>query len=65
MLSVLIQAIDIWMSMCVVLVFGAMLEFAIVNTLARKEIRNMSKKARKSAEGPLSTDVVSTLLTAI
>ena len=32
------------MSMCTAMVFAAMLEFAIVNTLARKEIRQMSQR---------------------
>ena len=47
--------------MCVVLVFAAMLEFAIVNTLARKEIRQMSLNARNSARaenGSIPADVV-------
>ena len=43
-----VKAIDVWMSMAVMLVFAALLEFAIVNTLARKEIRQMSIKARAS-----------------
>ena len=41
-----IKAIDIWMSTTVMFVFAAMLEFAVVNTLARKEIRKLSIKAR-------------------
>ena len=56
-----LQAIDIWMSMCVVLVFAAMLEFAIVNTLARKEIRQMSMKARNTSaenDGVMPSDMV-------
>ncbi|CAD5120254.1 DgyrCDS8824 [Dimorphilus gyrociliatus] len=40
-----VKAIDIWMSTCVMFVFMAMLEFAVVNTLARKEIRKLSKRA--------------------
>ena len=35
------QAIDIWMAMCIWMVFGAMVEFAIVNTNARKEMREL------------------------
>ena len=34
-----VKSIDVWMSLCIVLVFSAMLEFAIVNTMARREIR--------------------------
>jgi hypothetical protein len=44
-----VKAIDIWISTCVFFVFAAMLEFAVVNTLARKEIRRMSKKVRANA----------------
>ena len=51
------------MSTCVVLVFAAMLEFAIVNTLARKEIRQMSIKARGTMpDGNVPADVVRTVL---
>lgn len=42
-----VKAIDIWMSTCVFFVFASMLEFAIVNTLARKEIRRMSIRERE------------------
>ncbi|ELU02929.1 hypothetical protein CAPTEDRAFT_219971 [Capitella teleta] len=38
-----IKAIDIWMSTCVMSVFFAMLEFAVVNTMSRKEARDMAK----------------------
>ena len=44
-----IKAIDIWMSVCVVFVFTAMLEFAYVNTLARYEIRKMTMKKEEGA----------------
>ena len=47
-----VKAIDIWMSTCVFFVFAAMLEFAIVNTLARKEIRRMSMKVRADPHNP-------------
>ena len=42
-----VKAIDIWMSTSVMFVFAAMLEFAVVNTLARKEIRRMSIRAKQ------------------
>ena len=31
------KAIDIWMSMCLVFVFAALIEFAVANVLARKD----------------------------
>ena len=31
------KAIDIWMSMCMFFVFGALLEFAFVNVLSRRD----------------------------
>ncbi|CAD5114938.1 DgyrCDS3969 [Dimorphilus gyrociliatus] len=37
-----IKAIDIWMATCLVFVFAALLEFAIVNVLSRNEIRRKS-----------------------
>ena len=53
-----VKAIDIWMSTSVMFVFAAMLEFAVVNTLARKEIRKLSIKA-KTVNDDNSTDTVS------
>ncbi len=52
------------MSVCIVAVFAAMLEFALVNTLARKEIRRLSMRARKTekidANNALPSDMVRT-----
>ena len=31
------KAIDVWMATCLVFVFGAFIEYAIVNTLVRKD----------------------------
>ena len=58
-----VKALDVWMSTCVMLVFLAMLEFAIVNTLARQEIRKMSLKARKECKnGDGGVDIVSIIV---
>jgi hypothetical protein len=42
-----IKAIDVWMAACLVFVFAALLEYAVVNVIARKqELKkqfNMSK----------------------
>jgi len=35
-----VQAIDVWMATCLVFVFGAFIEYSIVNVLARREKLN-------------------------
>ncbi|XP_074641418.1 glycine receptor subunit alpha-2-like [Tubulanus polymorphus] len=45
-----IKAIDAWMACSVIYVFIAMLEFPIVNTMARNEIRRLSMKLRSCAK---------------
>ncbi|XP_064637336.1 glycine receptor subunit alpha-2-like isoform X2 [Lineus longissimus] len=57
-----IKAIDAWMAICVVFVFCAMVEFAIVNTMARVEIRRMSVKMRKTTNRDLPPDAFKKLL---
>ncbi len=42
----LLQAIDIWMSTCLFFVFSALLEFALVNVLSRKDVRKMVTQKR-------------------
>lgn len=49
-----IKAIDIWMATCLVFVFAALLEFAIVNVLSRNEIRRKS-----SLRDKMRNDVIS------
>ncbi|CAH1777908.1 unnamed protein product [Owenia fusiformis] len=54
-----VKAIDIWMSACVIFVFSASLEFALVNTMSRKEIRRMSIRMRsQSNDKDVPTDSI-------
>lgn len=46
-----IKAIDVWMTMCLVFVFGALLEFSVVNMLRRRE------SARENS-GPGTKDLI-------
>ena len=56
-----VKAIDIWMSTSVLFVFFAIIEFATVNTLARKEIRKMSLRRANTSkeENEFTGDIVS------
>ena len=38
------QAIDVWMSTCLVFVFSALLEYSFVNVLARKQLNAVQVK---------------------
>ncbi|KAK6185564.1 hypothetical protein SNE40_007769 [Patella caerulea] len=46
-----IKAIDVWMSMCLVFVFAALLEFAYVNVQARVEKRRRESVLHSSSSG--------------
>ncbi len=53
------QAMDIWMSTCLVFVFAALLEFAIVNVLQRKETRRMVTMRRTTTRAKCNGSDVS------
>lgn len=47
----LTKAIDVWMAACLVFVFGAFIEYSIVNVLARREVTRRKKlKQRRRQE---------------
>ena len=41
------QAVDVWMSVCLVFVFSALLEFAIVNVYSRRDAKAAQKQKDK------------------
>lgn len=49
------KAIDIWMSMCLVFVFAALIEFAVANVLARKD-SNKGFSLKRKGSGVLVDD---------
>ena len=48
------KAIDVWMATCLVFVFGAFIEYAIVNVLARREKINAIAITEASATGEIA-----------
>ncbi|XP_043560560.1 glycine receptor subunit alpha-3 isoform X1 [Chiloscyllium plagiosum] len=50
-----VKAIDIWMAVCLLFVFSALLEYAAVNFVSRqhKELLRLRKRKRKNIEGVL------------
>ena len=38
-----VKAIDVWMTTCLAFVFGALIEYSIVNVLARKELQKQEE----------------------
>ena len=45
-----VKAMDIWLSTCQFFVFAALLEFAFVNWLTRKEIKSIYKDRLKNGD---------------
>ena len=52
------KAIDVWMATCLVFVFGAFIEYSIVNTLARRQ------KAKTTREGSAIASLMAATATA-
>lgn len=56
------KAIDVWYAFCMILVFSALVEYAIVNSLTRKEIKALRKPKGvedSPSSGANTNDVVS------
>ncbi|XP_053615922.1 glutamate-gated chloride channel isoform X2 [Plodia interpunctella] len=57
------KAIDVWTGVCLTFVFGALLEFALVNYASRSDMhREMMKKTKREMETAASMDAASDLL---
>ncbi|XP_045779488.1 glutamate-gated chloride channel isoform X10 [Maniola jurtina] len=57
------KAIDVWTGVCLTFVFGALLEFALVNYASRSDMhRENMKKSRREMEAAASMDAASDLL---
>lgn len=52
-----VKAIDVWMSTCLVFVFTALVEFAVVNVMSRKERRSIAINNRSSCRKGLEETV--------
>ncbi|XP_063832524.1 glutamate-gated chloride channel isoform X7 [Ostrinia nubilalis] len=57
------KAIDVWTGVCLTFVFGALLEFALVNYASRSDMhRENMKKTRREMEAAASMDAASDML---
>jgi len=55
------KAIDVWMATCLVFVFGAFIEYSIVNVLARREKINASAISKATATGGIAQVINATI----
>lgn len=57
------KAIDVWTGVCLTFVFGALLEFALVNYASRSDMhRENMKKTRRDMESSANMDAASDLM---
>lgn len=49
-----VKAIDVWMAMCLVMVFGALIEYSTVNVLYRKDKARMKARQQANNRAPRS-----------